>query len=132
MPKPEGKASNMKYMGYDPNKKGLQKFMSEEEELILKFLWSCESKNACLRNIVAGLNDIWGKKINARYVSRVLGKLEKRGFIKSEIRHSSDAELVYSTIFSERELLRELIYLTIKNLVFLNPETIKKAVDKID
>lgn len=119
-------------MGYDPDKKGLQKFMSEDEEQILRFLWSCESKNTCLKDIVTGLKDINGKKKNARYVSRVLGKLEKRGVVKSEVRHSSGIEKFYSTIYTEREILRELIYQTIKRLVFLNPETIRKAANEVD
>ncbi|MBN1683316.1 hypothetical protein JW865_07170 [Candidatus Bathyarchaeota archaeon] len=121
----------MKFNGYNPEKKGLQKFMSEEEELILKFLWSCNDKSACLNEVVNGINNSNSRNFGDRKISRYLAKLERKGFIKSEVLHSSKAEKYYSTVFNERELLRELVYLTIKHICFFNPIGMKKAVNNI-
>jgi hypothetical protein len=119
---------------FNPDRPGLQKFMSEAEEMVLRCLWAGPREGSDIDKISAyfegqGFVDPREARRSAKEATE---SLVARGMLELRFEVKSRGRITFQPTMDEESLRRALVRGIIEKLLTIFPETTREAIREMD
>jgi len=114
------------YIQFDPSQKGLQKFIDEAEEQVLRCLWERKGKEYSVSQVHSYVSENSLQPIALSDIMGFLDVMEKEGVVKSR-KIGNEALRMYSAKMNEDEFRKYLIKKVVESILSDFPEASMKT-----
>jgi len=119
---------------FNPNRPGLQKFMSEAEETVLRCLWEGPREGSDIDKISAyfeGQGSVDPREARRR-AKEATESLVARGMLELRLELKSSSRITFQPTMDEEGLRRTLVRDIIEKLLAIFPETTRAAIREMN
>jgi len=119
---------------FNPDRPGLQKFMSEAEETVLRCLWEGPREGSDIDRISAyfeGQGSVDPREARRR-AKEATESLVARGMLELRLELKSSGRIVFQPTMDEEGLRRALVRDIVEKLLAIFPETTRAAIRKMN
>ncbi|MCJ7573388.1 hypothetical protein MUO93_03880 [Candidatus Bathyarchaeota archaeon] len=119
---------------FNPDRPGLQKFMSEAEETVLRCLWEGPREGSDIDRISTyfeGQGSLDPREARRR-AKEATESLVARGMLKLSFELKSSGRIVFHPTMNEEDLRRTLVRDIVEKLLAIFPETTKAAIREMN
>ena len=119
---------------FNPNRPGLQKFMSEAEETVLRCLWEGPREGSDIDKISAyfeGQGSVDPREARRR-AKEATESLVARGMLELRLELKSSSRITFQPTMDEEGLRRTLVRDIIEKLLAIFPETTRAAISEMN
>ena len=119
---------------FNPNRPGLQKFMSEAEETVLRCLWEGPREGSNIDKISAYFEDRGpvDPREARRRAKEATESLVARGMLELRFELKSSSRITFQPTMDEEGLRRTLVRDIIEKLLAIFPETTRAAIREMN
>lgn len=119
---------------FNPDRPGLQKFMSEAEETVLRCLWEGPREGSNIDRISAyfeGRGPVDPREARRR-AKEATESLVARGMLELRFELKSSGRIIFQPTMDEEDLRRALVRDIIEKLLAIFPETMRVAIREMN